>query len=167
MPKSSKTESGAICLNYRQLRRRLQNLGFKYQDAAATSRWFQKNLRSRGALGAITYFKEVGAALHASLTGVSYDQSRSPVWVSLKGPDRVPSVFFRIFGKYNKALWLRITKFARAIKLKEIHETQVDKVYTAIVSPCAASSEALQTMCCVLMQRIKATDSGSRIGIIM
>lgn len=123
-----------------QFRKRMINIGFRFRDATLVAKWYDKNLSARGAVGAIDFFKRVGAQLHFAVTGVGCDQP----WVARRGPRHFPAIFSNM--DYPDHFWLRMCKFARTIVLKEITTEQVDKVYNAIVTPYNGSSVGLANL---------------------
>lgn len=116
------------------IRKRAKNIGLSFQDSKKIGSWFNFQVRHQGIVQALDYLKAVGDAIVSFHSGSTV---RTP-WVRLKHRYPLQVWYLR---KYPVDVQLRLSKFARAIRLEEIIPRQVDKVVTGAIGPYGGTVE--------------------------
>lgn len=136
-------------VDYSQFRKRLQNLGIRFNDARSVTKWFYSQVDANGPEMSLAYLKKVGDGvlwyLDSSLT--------KPSWVKFK--HRFPAGIFCLKG-YSEDVLLRVAKFARSITLDQVTSTQRNKVVNGAIDDYNGSSSGIAHMSLVIQEGIYA-----------
>lgn len=126
--------------------KRLRNVGLNRQDSHRLSTWFAFQVKHQGPERAINFLKAVGDCMLNVLLGLSVKTA----WVKTSAGGWPMALLFLIQkpeGKgYSKETLLRVSKFARAIRLTEVTKRQVDKVVSAATSPYRGTEDGLELL---------------------